>query len=107
MFWKLARKIDAEEMVRVNLRLCPDLVNATRLVVSCRPGSREHHRRTQLKGSGGPPVAGQFRPILHLGLRAGHALPLTIRHLHPGRPSLSTPFPVQAPVAIPVLPSTI
>jgi hypothetical protein len=28
MFWKLARKIDAGEMVRVNLRLGQDLVNA-------------------------------------------------------------------------------
>jgi hypothetical protein len=61
-----------------------DFVHATRLVARCRPGSREHHRRTQLKRSAGQRAAAPFRPLLHLGPRAGHALPATIRHLHPG-----------------------
>jgi len=56
MFCNLARKIDAEEIVRVNLRLCQDLVNSTRLVASCRPGGREHHRWTQPKRSAGQPA---------------------------------------------------
>ena len=47
MLWKPARKIDAEEIVRVNLGLWQDLVNFTRLVVRCRPGLREHRRSTQ------------------------------------------------------------
>jgi hypothetical protein len=119
MFWKLARKIDAEETVRVNLRLCQDLVHATRRVVPGRSGSREHHRRSQLKASAGQPSrGGQCGLLLHLGLRAGRALPLTMRHLHPRRrssargcqrwsPRSPRLFPVPAPGAIRALRSLI